>query len=149
LYLEGYRTIRRNIYLRPGSTFTLRETFLRMPPGDWSDPPEIAPVLPPPAPGSYSLPETSSAIAAPPATAAIPQAVGYGTLDLFVQPAGATVLIDGQPWITSEEGHFVVQVSAGTHRVEINKAGYRRYATDVAIREGEQTPLNVSLAGVK
>ena len=147
LYLEGYRTVHRNLYLRPGSTFTLRERFLRLPPGEWSEPPALAPTVPPPPSGSYSLPPTTSAIPPPPATAmAGTPAAGYGTLDLFVQPATADVLIDGQAWLSSEAGHFVVQVSAGTHRVEIRKSGYRRYAADVDVRDGEQTRLNVSLA---
>jgi hypothetical protein len=40
----------------------------------------------------------------------------------------------------------VVQVAEGRHRVEVSKQGYRRYWTDIDIREGETTPLNVSLS---
>jgi hypothetical protein len=41
---------------------------------------------------------------------------------------------------------LVVQLSAGTHRVEIRREGYDPFATAVEIRRGETTVLNVSLA---
>jgi uncharacterized membrane protein len=66
-------------------------------------------------------------------------------LDLYVQPATAEVTIDGQRWVSSEEGHFVVQVPAGKHRVEVSKSGYRQFTTEIEIRDGEALPLNVSL----
>jgi hypothetical protein len=43
LYLEGYRTVHRNVYLRPGSTFHLRETMLRLPTGETSELPDVVP----------------------------------------------------------------------------------------------------------
>jgi hypothetical protein len=145
LYLEGYRTVDRNVYLRPGSTFHLRETMLRLPAGETSEPPEVAPPVPPPPAGSYRTPVTPQR-AAPPATPSpAPAAAGYGTLDLFVQPANAEVTIDGQRWLSSEEGHFVVQVPSGTHHVEARRDGFRTFAMDLEIREGERSPLNVSL----
>jgi hypothetical protein len=74
-----------------------------------------------------------------------PEAVGFGTLDLYVQPATAEVTLDGQRWVSSDEGHFMVQVPAGKHRVEVSKSGYRQFTTEIEIREGEAVPLNVSL----
>jgi hypothetical protein len=47
--------------------------------------------------------------------------------------------------LSSEEGHFVVQVSSGTHHVEVRMDGYRTFAMDLEIGEGESSPLNVSL----
>jgi hypothetical protein len=73
------------------------------------------------------------------------EAAGFGTLDLYIQPAAADVMIDGKRWLTSDEGHFMVQVPAGKHRVEVSKSGYHQFATEVEIREGEVMPLNVSL----
>jgi uncharacterized membrane protein len=83
----------------------------------------------------------------PPATAArvAPSAVGFGTLDLYVQPASAEVMIDGQRWVSSDEGHFMVQVPTGRHRIEVRTLGYRQFATAIEIRDGETSPLNVSL----
>ena len=146
LYLEGYRTVRHNIYLRPASSFTLRATMKRLPAGVTSEPPELAPAVPAPPAGTYRTPVT------PPATTPLPQpaprpsqAVGFGTLDLYVQPASAEVTIDGQRWVSSDEGHFMVQVPAGKHRVEVSKSGYRQFTTEIEIREGEALVLNVSL----
>ena len=59
----------------------------------------------------------------------------------------AEVLIDGQPWATTEEGHFVVQLPAGRHRVDIRRQGYRPFATDVDLRPRQTRPLNVTLRG--
>jgi PEGA domain-containing protein len=36
-------------------------------------------------------------------------------------------------------------VAEGPHTVEIRKAGYRPFVTQVQVRRGESTPLNVSL----
>jgi uncharacterized membrane protein len=80
----------------------------------------------------------------PPATRAA-QAVGFGTLDIFVQPTSAEVTIDGQRWVTSDEGHFVVQVPAGKHRIEVKKSGYRSFTTEIEVGDGQTMPLNVSL----
>jgi uncharacterized membrane protein len=66
-------------------------------------------------------------------------------LDIFVQPTSAEVTIDGQRWATSDEGHFMVQVPAGKHRVEVRKSGYREFATEIEVGDGETVPLNVSL----
>jgi hypothetical protein len=144
LYLEGYRTVHRNVYLRPGSTFHLRETMLRLPAGETSERPDVALPVPPPPAGSYRTPVTPPR-ATPSATPARTTAAGYGTLDLFVQPANAEVTIDGQRWLSTEEGHFAVQVPCGTHHVEARKEGHRTFAMDLEIREGEDRLLNVSL----
>lgn len=146
LYLEGYRTAHHNIYLRPGSTFTIRDTLERLPPGVASELPHVATPVPAPPAGSYRMPVTPPKVAAPAAPAmAAPQAIGFGILDLFVQPANAEVMLDGLRWVSNEEGHFVVHVTAGKHRVEVSKPGYRPFVTDIEVRDGETTPLNVSL----
>jgi hypothetical protein len=144
LYREGYRTITHSIYLRPGSTFRLRENMLRLPPGAPSEPPPLAPPVPAPPPGSYSMPRT----APPPLTAQAPPAVPTGelaTLDIYVQPPNVDVSIDGRPWLSSDEGHFVVDVPEGRHRIEVSKAGYRTFSTEIDAKRGETVPLNVSL----
>lgn len=143
VYLEGYRTSRYNVYLHPGSTFKVRDVMPRLAAGAASEPPPVAPALPPPPPGSYTTPRMPARGA--PGEPPILQASGFGTLDLRVQPGTADIVIDGQRWISSDEGHMLVQVPAGMHRVEIDKSGYRRYAADIEVREGEMTPLNVSL----
>ena len=146
LYLAGYRTVRHNIYLRPGSTFNLRATMEKLPAGATSEVPEVAPPVPAPPSGTYRTPVTPPRL--PAATASVPAAapaIGFGIVDLYIQPASADVKIDGQPWVSSDEGHFMVQVPAGKHRIEVSKSGYRRFATDIEVRGGETSPLNVSL----
>jgi len=143
LYLEGYRTARHNFYLSPGSSFKLRAMMERLPAGVTSELPELAPVVPAPPAGSYRTPATPPRAPAPAPRAA--EAVGFGTLDVYVQPASAEVTIDGQTWVTSDEGHFVVQIPAGKHRVDVSKSGYRRFTTEVEVGDGETMPLNVSL----
>lgn len=149
LYLEGYRTTRHNIYLRPDSTFKLRDTLERLPAGETSEPPPVAPPVPPPPAGSYTAPRTPPRAPLPPqreAPATPPlQAAGFGTLDLRVQPASAEVTIDGQRWVSSDEGHFLVQLPEGMHRIEVTRAGYRPFSTDIDVGDGETMPLNVSL----
>ena len=71
----------------------------------------------------------------------------FGQVAIRVQPADATVTIDGEPW-TSPAGaeRLVVHLAPGTHRVEIKKDGYDAFVTAVEIRRGETAVLNVSLA---
>ena len=64
-----------------------------------------------------------------------------------MQPADAEVFIDGEPWRTQQGvERLVVQLAAGTHRVEIRKEGYDPFVTAVEIRRGETAVLNVSLS---
>jgi hypothetical protein len=70
----------------------------------------------------------------------------FGQLSLRVQPGDAEVLIDGERWEGAlENERLVVQLGAGMHRLEIRKAGYRSYFTDVTLRGGDTTTLNVAL----
>jgi PEGA domain-containing protein len=144
LYLAGYRTVRERVYLSPGSTFKLRDTMVRLPAGEVSEPPQLAPPIPEPPVGTFTAPRTRGPIPPPP-SAPTSAALGYGTLSLHVQPDGAEVWIDGERWASTDSARLVIEVSADMHRVEIVKNGYRTYSTDVVIREGETTPLNVSL----
>ena len=147
IYSEGYRTIRHNIYLQPGSTFRIRETLQRLPAGETSELPEQSPPVPPPPPGSYTMPVTPDRGTAPQAGAVAP-ATGFGTVDLFIQPSNAEVFIDGQRWRSSDEGHFIIQLPAGKHRVEVRRPGYRTYRTEIDVPEGSVMPLNVSLMAI-
>jgi hypothetical protein len=145
VYLEGYRTIRHNFYVSPGSSYTLRASMDRVPEGVASELPELAPAIPAPPAGSYQLPATPPRTQPSPAAPRALVAVGSGTLDLYVQPSTAEVMINGQRWVSSDADHFVVQIPVGKHRVDVSKAGYRPFATDIEIRDGETLPLNVSL----
>ena len=43
------------------------------------------------------------------------------------------------------QDRLLVELSEGQHRVQIQRDGFEAFASDVAIRRGETTPLNVSL----
>jgi hypothetical protein len=60
------------------------------------------------------------------------------------------VTIDGEVWEPSDDaGPLVLQLLAGVHTVEILKEGYRPYITDLAVRQGETTTLNVAMTPEK
>jgi hypothetical protein len=172
LYLEGYRTITRRVYLDPHNTFKLRATMQPLPPGQTSEPPP-APVGPPPnaqgpagrggygpyeprgpraAPPEPPLPGEPPMAGEPPAPA--PPAVAaprepsstFGALSIRVQPADAAVLIDGERWDgSSGRARLVIQVSGGVHHVEITRDGYRAYEADIEVQPGETRTINISL----
>lgn len=143
LFLDGYRTERQRVYLQPGSSINMRLTLEPLPAFERSEPPVLAPPLPPPPQGTFLLPRTQAS--APAWAEAPPPSAVDGTLSLRVEPANAQLWIDGEPWASSDGRHFVVGLSAGTHRVDVYAAGYESFATDVVIRRGVTTPLNVSL----
>ena len=54
--------------------------------------------------------------------------------------------IDGENWRgPGGQDRLVIELAEGSHTVEIRKPGYRTYVTQVEVRRGETTPLNVSL----
>jgi hypothetical protein len=142
-YLEGYRTARQRLYLSPGSESKLRETLERLAPGERSEPPLLAPAVPPPPPGTARAPRTRPRAVPPRA----PTVAAFGTLAIQVQPSDAEVFIDGERWMSSGAGEpLLVQVAEGMHDVEIRKPGYHGYSTGIAVHAGATTPLNVSLS---
>ena len=152
LFLEGHRTIKKSLYLQPGSTMKLRETLVPLAAGEVSEPPELAPEVPAPPDGTYTEPNGRTQRGLPPPPG--PQtrrggrtgdAEGYGTLVLHVQPREAEVSIDGQRWLTSGQGEFEIQLPAGRHRVEVELDGFQRFTADVDVRDEGPTPVNVSL----
>ncbi len=79
--------------------------------------------------------------------AASSSAAAYGSLALRVQPGAAAVRIDGErrEGSVGEDERMVVQLSTGRHLIQIEKEGYRRYTTEVTVRNGETSTLNVAL----
>jgi hypothetical protein len=145
LYFEGYRTVRHSIYLSAGSAFKLRHTMERLPAGELSDPPAVAPPVPPPPAGTYLPPRSERAMprsVPAPEHATLP---AQGTLSIRIQPIDAEVWIDGERWASSDSGRFMLQLPAGPHRLEVARSGYRTYSTDVELREGQSVALNVTL----
>ena len=81
-----------------------------------------------------------------PEQAAAPSRVGSsGSVAIRVQPADAEILIDGERWTGNGDDRLVVQLSPGRHQIEVQKDGYRPFSTEVEVRAGESSPLNISL----
>ena len=153
LFLEGYRTVRKDLYLQPGSTLKLHETLVPLAAGETSDRPELAPAVPPPPDGTYTSPGGRTYRGLPPqpeqpggrGDGRVGDAEGFGTLVLHVQPREAEVSIDGQRWVTSGAGEFEIQLPAGRHRIEVRLDGFQRFTSEVDVRDDGPTPVNVSL----
>jgi len=164
LHLAGYRTVTQKLYLAPNSTFKLRYTIEKLAPGETSEPPPAAPTPPPTAVQTAPPPRMEPRSGMPPMGRMPPppqspqspqfpqgpsgpgQASTFGALVIRSQPSGAEIVIDGQRWTGSEgDERLVVQLAEGSHHVEIHKAGYRTFSTDMQVRRGETVPLNVSL----
>lgn len=151
LYRDGYRPVIKRVYLMPDRTFRIKQTLEPLAPGE-ANPPRPTPAAPPA--GAYPPPRPSSPgagrIPSPPngppgAPPALPPSgeSATGTLAVRVQPTDAEVLIDGQPVSSGDE--VVVDVPEGRHAVQIRKTGYVGYLTEVQVRRGETTTLNVTL----
>jgi len=70
---------------------------------------------------------------------------GRGTLSLSLEPADADVLVDGTPWQSDGQARLTIDLAEGRHSLQIRKAGYIGYLTDVQIRPGETTNIDVQL----
>jgi PEGA domain len=163
LFLDGYRTVHQKVYVTPRKTFNVKYSMERLAAGEQPEPRPQPPEPPqgaqagaprpgqPPPPMPQEPPPGRPPVRRPPpmppqAPRGGTQAAGYGTLAIRVQPADAEVMIDGEKWRgpATQDG-LVVDVAEGSHTVQISKAGYRTYITDVQVRRGETSPLNVSL----
>ena len=168
LYLDGYRTVHQRVYLTPDHTFKIKYRMERLAPSDIQEPrplPQNPPMPPPGAqpmpgqpvpgqpvpmppqgrgPGGRRMPPPQNTPPQPPPGNAQPSE--YGTLAIRVQPGGAEILVDFEPWRGADgQDRLVIDLAEGQHSVEIRKPGYRTYVTGVDVRRGQTTPLNVSL----
>jgi len=137
LYLEGFQTFREKVLFRPGATLKISHTMQPLAPGAAAEarpqPPQGAPQQRRGAPPAYLDPR--------------PQSSAYGSLAIRAQPSDATILIDGEAWTGPEtQEPLVIELTEGTHRVEVRREGFTPYLTTVRIRRGETVRLNVSLS---
>jgi PEGA domain-containing protein len=143
VYKEGYRTLHQRMLFRPFESYSLRETMQPLAAGDA---PEPRPVPSERAPSQAPPPRGRAPMPAPGERNPDRNADRFGAVAVRVQPADADVFIDGERWETpAGENRLLVELSEGTHRVEIRKAGYKPYTSNVTIRSGETVTLNVSL----
>lgn len=83
---------------------------------------------------------------APPSTSTAPRIDGQGLVRLKIEPAGASVYIDGNFWgVVQESGAVEVQLVAGSHTIEIVKPGFQTFRKDVRVTEGGDTEIEAEL----
>jgi hypothetical protein len=163
LYLQGYQSIRRHLYLSPDGSQKVTETLEKLSPGEPEEPPPVPSeppagaqrmpppspfptrgAMPPQAPLPPGVPPPPAGVPAPPAGSE--QSTRSGSLVIRVRPADADVLIDGQHWRgPSGDERLVVQVAEGRHRIEVRKDGYQLFTSEIDVRRNESVPVNVSL----
>jgi hypothetical protein len=147
VFMPGHRSYQQKVYLQPGKTFNVRHTMETLGPGE-AEPARPAGRQRPTGPSPKRQPPI-----APPDRDAEPNPdpgrtspSDFGSLALRVQPGDASITIDGESWENSGNNErLVVQLGPGVHHVQIRKDGYRTYMTDVTIRPGETTTLNVAM----
>jgi len=167
LYLPGHRSFSQKVYLQPYNTFRVRHTMEPLRAGD-PEPVRPAAQAPPQRRSSTApLPprprdrdrdadrdrdrdanrdRDRGADRDRDRDRGADSASDLGTVSLRVQPGDAVILIDGERWQgPTDNDRLVIQMPPGTHNVEIRKDGYRTYHTDINVRRGESTPLNVAL----
>lgn len=164
VYREGYRSHRERLYMPVNSSRKVTRDLDRLAPGQADDP------LPVPSAGP-GRDEESNEVTPSPAQrrgmrrgpggpTPMPQAPGprarsggssssssLGTISIRVQPGDADILIDGERWAGGgEDERLIVQLSEGSHQVEVRKDGYRAVTLDVTVRRGQTAPVNVALS---
>ena len=167
VYLEGYRSLKQRLYLRPNATRTIDGSLEKLAQGAAQEPkpepserdrdrdrmaaPDGGDRMPPqrgpmPRRGPPNQPPPNQP---PPRRAPREEPVEasrFASLSIRVQPGGATVRVDGERWDgPSGDERLIIQVSEGHHVIEVERDGYERFTTDVDVRRGETTPVNIGL----
>jgi hypothetical protein len=149
IYLEGYRPTKQSILFRPRAGYRINATLEKLAAGEEGEPrPTPAPNTRPQNPqASPSERGRTDADRGEPASATPAETSGFGTLAVRVQPAGASVLVDGERWEGPESTgeRLIVHLAEGRHHVEVRRDGYQPYTTEVEVRSGQTATLNVSL----
>jgi hypothetical protein len=143
VYREGYRTITEKMLFRPYESYNIKQPMQPIGSGGAAEP------RPAPQPGAPSQPAPRRG--APP-NAGYPDrnpdrnADRFGTVAIRVQPGDAAVFIDGERWDTAPgEDRLTLELTEGSHRVEIRKEGFKDYSSTITVRAGRTVTLNVSL----
>jgi hypothetical protein len=145
IYAPGFRSITQKMLFRPFESYKIKDTMQALPAGSpdeprptpsaaparQQEPPRGAPMGPPREQGQRLQAE---------------QGDRFGAVAVRVQPADAEVLIDGERWEATSGDRVLVQLSNGSHRVEVRKPGFKTYTSTVTIRSGQTYNVNVSLS---
>jgi hypothetical protein len=167
IYLEGYHSLKQSFYLSPDSTYKVKGEMAKLapsdppepppppppppqqrqdqggPPPDQNEVPPFGPGGPPPPPGIEAQPGGPPPSNEPPMA---PPNTRFGRVVVRAQPVDAEIYIDGERWLTpGSADRLVVNLAAGRHHIEIHKTGFDSFSTEIDVRPGESTPINVSL----
>lgn len=175
VYMKGYRSLTRRLYLEPGRARLIEGQLEALAPGEAQEP-EPMPLMPPPRPDQYGdggpgpyqgrrpmgeppqnprepggrpYPEDRPPDSRERGAQAQPiEPSRFGTVAVRVQPAGATVLIDGEKWEgpADNDERLIVQVPPGHHTIEVTKDGYRRYVTEIDVDADRTANVNINLS---
>jgi hypothetical protein len=150
LYLEGYQTVTQNVRLGQRQEGKIKFQMTPLAAGQTAEPPPQPKPEPPQdayANDQAAAPPQRPAPQRAPARGAVSmEAQGFGSLVIRVQPSGSEVFIDGDRWQGPEGSErLVIQVPAGSHKIEVRKEGSVPFSTTIQVRSGETLPLNVSL----
>jgi len=164
VYLEGYRSFHQKIYVGPNATQKITAKLEKLAPGEPNEPVPTPPPLPeesqtPQSPGARQpgipFPQpfpgpgapfpSAGGRGTPPPPAGQP--AGVGTIAIQAAPLATEIMIDGEHWAgpSRDDERLIVQLAAGRHVIVVSHAGYRDLTTEVDVRPGETTPINVSL----
>lgn len=131
--LDGYQNFRTKIYMQAGDT---REISHQMQPA-----PGVPSHVPAPS-GALPSEWREGATPMPDGQPASP----FGILTVRVDPTDAQIVIDGEPWLGTEDlNEVTLHVPAGRHTLEVRKDGYQTFRVEVELSEGAATSLNVRL----
>jgi PEGA domain-containing protein len=165
VYDQGYRTFRQKTLFRPGQSYHFKAILEPLAAGTAQDP-VPTPTGPDPyspdryrdrdrGPGSQdpnqNYPQGDSGRTQPlperqPHGENRMEVGGFGTLNIRVQPGDAAVTVDGERWDSPEGGsRLSLQLATGTHRIEVQKSGFKPYSATIQLRAGETQSLNISL----
>jgi hypothetical protein len=145
IYLEGYRTVRRALYLNPDTHQNIKLTMEPLGPGETSEPPPppSRPAREPQSPGAPMRPAPTEPPQPPPARAPVEY---FGAIALTVDPPDAEIYVDGERWTPAAgESRSLIRLREGRHRIEIRKEGYTTFSETVGIFRDTTMTLNVTL----
>jgi hypothetical protein len=160
LHLPGHRNALQKLYLQPGSTYHLKHRMEPLPAGT---PEEAAPRPNPEAARPLERrdderyrdePEERVPEPRDPRLPPRPREADertresrFGSLAIRVQPSDAVVIVDGTEWrgAADDTGEILIQVAPGRHRIELRREGFQTFSTEVDVRPGVTTPVNVLL----
>jgi hypothetical protein len=160
IYLEGYRSLKKELYLSPSATRTIAGALEKLAPGETPEPepkpteterpgPPPADTYPQPPPPPQRRPAPPRSTGQPPPAPQRPDAgepSQFAALSLRVEPDGAVIRVDGERWEgPSGDERLIVQVHEGHHVIEAERDGYERFTTDVDVRAGETVPISINL----